>query len=138
MPWDVKYLTGEKVITVTATGPVSTQDARQQAEEAVKLSRETHATRALVDFYEAQTKFDSLDVYVLPEFFKYIGMPRQAPIAVVQPKGRHRNESYRFFENVCHNNGFNVKVCDTVPEARSWLKGQAVRQGSELDASPTD
>ena len=138
MPWEVKYLPDEKVIAVTATGPVSTQDTRKQAEEAVKLYRETKATLALVNFYEAQTKFDLLDVYALPEFYNSIGMPHQARIAVVQPKEKQRIASYRFFETVCRNNAFNMKVCDTVPEAWTWLKSQAARQGAEQDVPKTD
>jgi hypothetical protein len=138
MSREVKYMPDEKVIAVTATGPVSPQDVREQVEEAVKLSKKTQATLALVDFREALVKFDSLDVSILPGVFKHIGMPRKAQIAVIQPKAKQRSEPYRLVETMCHDYGFNVKVFDTVPEAWTWLKRQSAQRGAEQDTPATD
>jgi hypothetical protein len=122
MPWEVKYKPEKKMVVVTATGQISDQDGKDQAEKAIRLLQEKQATLVLVDYSEAMSEVSLPNLYSLPDHFSALGAPLHARIAVLLPRTGYRMESYQFFELACKHAGYSVKLfADTAP-AEDWLR----------------
>jgi hypothetical protein len=129
MAWEVEYKAEKDMIVVTATGQVSGQDGRGQAEKAIRLLKENQATLVLIDYSEAVSELTLPNLYWLPDYFSELGTPWHARIAVLLPRTGYRIESYQFFEVACKNAGYNVKLFAEKEHAENWLRqGQPARE----------
>ena len=129
MAWDVEYRPEKDMVVVNATGQVSGQDGRGQAEKAIRLLKENQATLVLVDYSEAVSELSLPSLYWLPDYFSELGAPSHARIAVLLPRTGYRMESYQFFEVACKNAGYNVKLFAEKEHAENWLRqGHPARQ----------
>ena len=122
MSWEVKYQPEKKMAVVTATGQVSDQDGKDQAEKAIRLLQENQATLVLVDYSEALSEVSLANLYWLPDHFSAIGAPGNARIAVLLPRTGYRLESYQFFELACKHAGYSVKLFAERGPAEDWLR----------------
>ena len=114
---------------VTATGQVSDQDGKNQAERAIRLLQENQAALVLVDYSEAMSEVSLPNLYLLPDHFSALGAPWHARIAVLLPQTGYRMESYQFFELACKNAGYSVKLFAETGPAENWLRqGQPAGQ----------
>jgi hypothetical protein len=131
MPWEVKYKPEQKMVVVTATGQVSDQDGKDQAEKAIRLLQKNQATLVLVDYSEAISEVSLPNLYWLPDHFSALGAPGHARIAVLLPRTGYRLESYQFFELACKNAGYSVRLFAEKGPAEAWLRqGQPAGQES--------
>jgi hypothetical protein len=129
MPWEVEYRPEKEMVVVTATGQVSGQDGKDQAEKAVRLLRENQTTLVLVDYSEAMSEVSLPNLYLLPDHFTALGAPWHARIAVLLPRTGYRMESYQFFELACKHAGYSVKLFAETGPAEDWLRqGQPTGQ----------
>ena len=132
MPWEVKYKPEKEMVVVTATGQVSDQDGKDQAEKAIRLLQEHQATLVLVDYSEAMSEVPLPNLYWLPDHFSALGAPGHARIAVLLPRTGYRLESYQFFELACKQAGYSVKLFAETGPAEDWLRqGQPAGQKSK-------
>jgi hypothetical protein len=122
MPWEVEYKREKEMVVVTATGHVSGQDGKDQAEKAVRLLQEKRTTLVLVDYSEAMSEVSLPNLYLLPEHFAALGAPWHARIAVLLPRTGYRMESYQFFELACKRAGYSVKLFAETGPAEDWLR----------------
>ena len=129
MPWEVTYKPEKKMVVVTATGQMSDQDGKDQAEKAIRLLQENRATLVLVDYSEAMSEVSLPKLYWLPDHFSALGAPWNARIAVLLPRTGYRLESYQFFELACKHAGYSVKLFAETGPAEDWLRqGQPAGQ----------
>jgi hypothetical protein len=135
MAWTVEYAPERGLVVVTASGEIRDEDARAQTVEALNLLTLNQATRVLVDYLDALSEVSLPELYWLSDYAAEFRMPWDARLAVVLPGTRYRLESYRFFELVCKNAGYNVKLFETKEAAEHWV-GQAapVRNHTEHPA----
>ena len=130
MPWKVEYGPEKDMVVVTATGEVSSQDGRDQAEKASRLLKENQSTLVLVDYSEAMSEVSLPNLYWLPDYFSELGAPWHARIAILLPRTGYRMESYQFFELACKNAGYTVKLFAEKGPAEDWLR-QRLPAGQE-------
>jgi hypothetical protein len=135
MPWKVEYGSERDLVVVTASGEVSSQDGRDQAEKVSRLLKENHGTLVLVDYSEALSEVSLPNLYWLPDYFSELGAPWHARIAVLLPRTGYRMESYQFFELACKNAGYTIRLFAERGPAEDWLRqGQPAGQaGRPLD-----
>jgi hypothetical protein len=84
---------------------------------------ENASKRVLVDYREFRSDIQIINIYHLPKFYKKIQFPMDAKVAFlisVKLSGK-KNERFEFFETVCVNNGYNVKLFIDADAARKWL-----------------
>ena len=125
MSWTVEYLPAQGVIAVTATGEVSNADAEAQVAEVIRLLKQNHALRILVDYSEAVSEVSLPTLYNVPDHCTKSGAVWNVWAAVVLPRTRYRIDTYHFFELVCHNAGYNVRLFDSTDAAEHWLHEQS-------------
>jgi hypothetical protein len=129
MPWTVEYVPERDRVLVTASGEIRDEDARAQTAQALDLLKHNQVSAVLVDYSDALSEVSLPNLYGQPDYYSQTGAPWHVSMAVVLPRTRYRLESYQFFELVCQNAGYNVKLFETKDAAEDWLaKAPPVRQ----------
>ena len=121
MSWTVEYAPERELVVVTASGEIRDEDARAQTVEALYLFEQNRAAGILADYSDAISEVTLAELYWLPDYAAVIGTPWNIPVAVVLPRKPYRLESFQFFELVCSNVGWNVKLFDSKATAEDWL-----------------
>ncbi len=122
MSWTVEYLPPTDVVAITAVGEISNEDAAAQAQEVLHLLKLHQTNLVLADYGEALSEVTLPSLYGLPDYFTRCGGLWNIRVAVVMPRTQYRMESYQFFELVCKNAGYNVKLLAEREAAVAWLQ----------------
>ena len=109
------------MVVVTASGEIHNEDATAQAAEAFRLAKQNQASAVLVDYSDALSEVSLPSLYGLPGYYSRVGAFWDARVAVVLPGTGYRLESYQFFELVCKNAGYNVRLFEASEDAEQWL-----------------
>ena len=121
MPWTVEYAPERGWVVVTASGEIRDEDARAQTVEALYLVAHHRATGILIDYADALSEVSLAELYWLPDYAAEVGVPWGIRVAVVLPQRQYRLESFQFFELVCNNAGWDVKLFEPKAAAEDWL-----------------
>ena len=135
MPWTVEYAPARGLVVITASGEIHDEDARAQTVEALYLLALNQAPGVVADYSDALSEVSLTELYWLPDYAAELSVPWDARIAVVLPRMRYRLESYQFFELVCKNAGYSVKLFETKEAAEDWVAQAApVREHTDHPA----
>ena len=121
MPWTVEYEPERALVVVTGSGKMSDEDASAQTTEAICYLKQNQANAILVDYSDAVSEVSLPTLYWLPDYSSELGAPWNLRVAVLLPPTRYRLESCHFFELVCKNAGYNVRLFATKEAAEAWL-----------------
>jgi hypothetical protein len=121
MSWKVQYAPQSGVVTIKSEGFIPLQDFPERLQQAVRMAREHQTNRFLLDDTDFDTEASTLSIYDLPKLYAEAGFSRKDLIAVVISSLDSGLDDYRFFETVCVNQGFRVKLFFTLVEAHRWL-----------------
>lgn len=122
MAWDVKYLADEKIINIVNKASLTSKDYVEQLIKALELAKKHNTHLFLSDNREATNKAAIFEIFYLPAFFDKFGADKRNKLGVIVPKSSDKNESYEFFETVCINRGWNVKLFRGKQNAIEWLR----------------
>jgi len=120
---EISYM-NERIIRVRLSGPQTLADYRKQTEEVLRLAQSKNVNLILVDDQRAQNMASTLELFAMPAMYEELGAPRSARVAIVMPHNSPSAADIRFYETVCVNRGFNVKIFSTEPTALEWLLGK--------------
>jgi hypothetical protein len=121
MPWTVEYEPERALVVVTGAGEIKDEDATAQATEAICYLKQNHANAMLVDYSGAVSEVSPPTLYWLPDYCSELGAPWNIRVAVLLPRTQYRVESFHFFELVCKNAGYHVRLFETIEAAEAWL-----------------
>lgn len=124
MSWKVEFVSDRATAVVTAVGTISSEDARAQAIEVLRLLKRNAASLVLLDYLDALSEVSLTETYRLSYHAPSLGLPRNVRLALVLPRAPYRIESYRFFEMAFRNAGYRLKVFRVFrigQEAEDWL-----------------
>lgn len=62
-----------------------------------------------------------LDIYALPEFYEQAEFMRTTKSALVVQEDVFIMDELKFYENVCINRGYNIKIFLNLDEGLKWL-----------------
>lgn len=122
MAWSMEFTDEGRILCVLIAGRLSLAEVAQMNEEAVALAAKSQVTRILLDCSTARLDVPVIDVYKLPDLYAARGISRQVHAAVLMPKDGYRREVYQFYEDVCRNRGYFVKLFEDEAEAWAWLR----------------
>lgn len=122
MPYRVERDAEHGVIETVYTGSVTASDVRAAAAEALSLATPTRAELFLTRFESADLRLSTADIFAIPEEFKNLGASHGNRLGVVVTgSGSPSMAEARFYENVCRNRGWEVRVFSSREDAVSWL-----------------
>ena len=121
MNWEVSYFPQSRVVTVKSRGFIPLDDFPERLRQAVRTARENQTHCFLFDDTEFDTQASTLTIYELPKLYAEAGFTRHDRIAVVISPHDTGLDDYQFFETVCVNQGFRVKLFFDLSEACQWL-----------------
>lgn len=122
MAWKVEHLPEEETLLLAASGLHTAEEARKQTLQSLELLVQRRIPRVLIDYSEAQIEVPLSRIYELPDLYQKFGVSRQTIVAVVVPKDGYKREAFEFYEDICLNHGYRVKLFETIGAARDWLR----------------
>jgi hypothetical protein len=111
----------EGIVRVRLTGPQTLADYRKQTEDALQLAKSKKVALFMVVDQQARNTASVLELFAMPAMYVELGAPRSAKAAIVMPHNSPSAADIRFYETVCVNRGFNVKIFATERPAMEWL-----------------
>ena len=135
MSYDLTIDRRGDVLCATATGTRSIETVLAITEEVRAACLEHGVKKVLTDVRGLQGQLSASDTFQLPDqHFRKMrsGTPAITRGAVVDTE--LSRDRHGFFENVCVNRGFNVRVFSDPVEAMTWLEDDLVDQSLAGDA----
>jgi hypothetical protein len=121
MPWTLDYSVTDSILTVKCAGRFSAEDLLPMTQAATEKMLAEQTLRVLLDFSTAIANVPIADLYKLPDIYADTRVPRRARLALIVPTDGYRMDIYQFYEDVCVNRGFFVKLFNDVASAKTWL-----------------
>ena len=122
MTWDVRYLDDTNIIYIVNKGASTNQDYEEQTIKALELAKEHNTHLFLTDNSEATNKAAILEIFYLPALYDKLGAYKINKLGVIVPNTPYKNEDYKFYETLCKNRGWNVKLFHDKDDAIEWLR----------------
>ena len=122
MPWTVDYISELGIVNSTYVGNVTADEFRMGTVRSLNLARENNTRLFLIDDSKWEGGTSVFDLYKLPALFIELGFERGSKGALIlPPSGNAESTDAHFFETVCVNQGWLVKVFADRQEAINWL-----------------
>jgi len=122
MPCTIGFNEKDKILEVVYQGDFGADELRASTQEILTAMLERKSMRVLLDCAAAHFNIPAVNVYQLPDVYDSRGVTRHdARAAVVTPKDGYHREIFDFYEDVCRNRGFFVKLFGDAGAARAWL-----------------
>jgi len=121
MHWDIEYLEEFRTIHIRYSGTSNAEHFKRSFEECVSLAGKYKVNRFLVDTTEYTPALSAADIYGFPKAYAQLLVERQTRFAVIQPENPVTRKNLAFFETVCRNSGYLVKLFEDKESAMAWL-----------------
>ncbi|MBN1826430.1 MAG: hypothetical protein JW958_09195 [Candidatus Eisenbacteria bacterium] len=123
MTWTVAFDDSLRIVILTYSGVSTGEDIKEAAVARIALGREKGVDRYLIDTTAVVTDESATsDLFDLPDkFYPAERNQRDSRIAILEPESSRSSEMVRFFESVCVNRGWAVKVFSDRESAIRWL-----------------
>ena len=121
MPSDVTYNSKLQIIEIMHSGTLTVQNIEKTTSEAMALHKELGVNAVLIDTSNLKSVESLTELYDLPRQYDEGGVSRAIRIALVMPETSAARDAGKFYDNVCHNNGWEVRPFERLDEANEWL-----------------
>ena len=122
MSFSVQYDKENDRVVGCITGSVDINTLNRFGEEAARIVSQQDCRRLLNDLREVELHLSTLDIYYLPRTLGKLGFDHRWRRAIVV--SRYTKE-FSFYENVCTNLAYPVKVFVDLDEAMNWLEDRS-------------
>ena len=129
MSWHIEHSKRDKLLLVTATGPVSTEDVQAQATQGIEIIKREQLQAVLADYSSAVLEMPIMEIYKMPDMFETLGLPKQTRMAILLPSDPVNMHKYTFFDDTATNRGYQVKLFWEESHAIDWAKGIVTKRG---------
>jgi len=110
-----------KIVTVRNIGELTYTDFVKESTEALQLAKEKDAFLFLVDNTQLIAQASIVELFDFPDMYERIGVPKTIKLAVLISKNTIAKNEVRFYENVCYNRGWRVRVFTSYDATILWL-----------------
>ena len=123
MPYTVDFLEDRGIVVIENTGKITYEDFEKQTREAVELGRLKNARLGLSDCTRLTGNLDTLELFDFPKMYERVGLPKSHKLAILMSEELAASEGVEFFETVCRNRGWQIRVFSARESAFQWLLG---------------
>ena len=122
MPWSYDYNSKQQIVEVVYEGQVTANDLHESTTKFIGMEEEKGRNRFLVDATKMKIATSLMAIYDLPTK-QYIEekADRQGRVAVLLPEDPSAKEAAEFYETVCRNRGWMVRVFSERQDAIDYL-----------------
>ena len=124
-----QILGDHQTILITLEGPVTMQDIRLAASDALRAAAEASLQKFLADVRSAHLGVSITELYDLPSVLLSLGLQRTHQLAVVHIPGSTHVQDLYFLETVFCNYGYTARLFAETEDALNWLKTSGVPPG---------
>ncbi len=121
MPYKINYLEKEEIVEVVSFGNLTIVDFMNQGKEAIELALEKKTNLFFADDTDVVGPIDISVIISIPGFWDRFGAPRTNRLAVLISKDETLHKDFIFFETVCLNRAWNVRLFEKKEDAHEWL-----------------
>jgi hypothetical protein len=123
MPWTVEYDLELGIVVGRFVGQVTDDDFKEATATAIGRAKANNTNRFLIDDSEWEGGASVLGLFGLPEIYEELEADWTSRAALVLPAANRTAEmrDAKFYETVCRNRGWNVRVFPQRKEAIEWL-----------------
>ncbi|MBD3169092.1 MAG: hypothetical protein GF307_06385 [candidate division Zixibacteria bacterium] len=122
MPWSADYLKDEGIILLKSRGENNLDDYIEQTRKIAEMVNERNILEILLDHSELINKASLTEIYEIPKLYEAHNLNRNVKIAVIVSKDLSQELDFEFFEDICRNRGWNMKLFRGREPALRWLK----------------
>lgn len=122
MPWSMESIDEGRILKVLIQDPMSSDEVTDMVQKSTGLVVERQVPRVVIDCGSTQMRVPTMDIFKLPDLYVSLGMSRDTHIAVIMPKDGFKRDRYEFYEDVCRNRGYFVKLFEQEDEAWKWVR----------------
>ncbi|HEX7965866.1 MAG TPA: hypothetical protein VF651_09130 [Gammaproteobacteria bacterium] len=124
MPWTLELAEQGQVLLLTYRGLLSPAESAGMTRQTLERILETGVMRVMLDCSAAQMEIPVTDIYKLPDRYEAAGVPRAIRVAVLVPHDNYKRELFEFYEDVCRNRGYFVRLFEDAVAAWDWLRAE--------------
>ena len=122
MPWSVKQDPEPGLTELDCSGCLTNHDIEATETKALALAAEAGPGRFLKDLSKVEAlDLTTLDIYYLPERWRSLQANRRNREAILAPDSSAIMNDLLFYETVCQNRGWQVKIFSQRQDAIEWL-----------------
>ena len=121
MQYEIKYNSEFHFIEVTSFGEFTINDYKVQIEEAIRFGKTKNTFLFFVNNTQLKNSASITDIYNIPKLYRFYVGENQLKLAALFSIDSQNKEAISFYENICVNNGLNVKTFFDREEALQWL-----------------
>lgn len=119
MKWTIMPNENKNFITVTTEGELQKEDLNRMLGDIIKNAAILKIMNIIIDHRKATFSVSMAETFERPYHFQESGVPRTSKIALIFTT--IENSTYKFFETIFINRGFQVKIFDNIHDAENWL-----------------
>jgi len=122
MPWTYKQNPSYQILEAVLSGRVTKQDLQELTSALITLGKKESINRFLIGTTEMELTASNIDIYnIADQQFIEEEANRIGRVAVILPTSPEGKEAAKFYETVCTNRGWDVKVFSERQAAIKWL-----------------
>ena len=121
MPYEIKFLKETGIVSIENKGELTFDELIEQSKEAINLGRENYSHLFLTDFSNVKVHASTMEVLQFPEIYEQLGMNKMSKIAVLVSGIELNTEDLKFYETICLNRGWQIKIFLEKEPAIEWL-----------------
>ena len=125
--WSMRLLKEEGLLCVLVEGEQPESAIEEMIRVAVGAQEEHGVSKYLIDARRWTPSWGVATIYQFPKVFKTLGLALTSRIAILHPGDGPGAQLLRFFDTVCFNAGYTLRVFGSPDAAARWL---GLRDGS--------
>lgn len=133
MPWSVKYDAELGIVCIVNSGRITIDEFKEGAFEIIAQARKHRTNLVLIDDSKLEITVSTNDIFKMPQFYEDAKAYRGSRWALIQPPEGPALKELKFYETVCRNRGWLVKLFSDRQAAVDWLLNEP--EAGKPDAS---
>jgi len=121
MPWRVEPDLELGIVRVTYSGRVTAEEFKAGTLETITRMAEHRINLLLIDDSELEIAVSTNEIFQMPDFYERVHAHRSNRWALIHPPDPAALKHFKFYENVCRNRGWLVKIFSDHQAALDWL-----------------
>ena len=124
MAWKVEVDTERGFIHSVYSGVLTKEDVLAATAETLKIAAGKGPQKFLTEWADATSTLSTSEIFGIPGEWDKAKISRRSVLALVVPKDGPQWEDAVFYETVCQNRGWRVRVFTQRDDAIEWLEKQ--------------